>query len=109
MAEKLPAGVTLAMIEARKEVVKKIDSTITLNFPDLLSHVSAKAGAGAEVKDVQAVTLVNLSPSAGVVPTGATDESGQREEKVNSELPGQTDMARGGRVEIHCLARRPKR
>ena len=33
VAEKLPAGATLAMIEVRKEVVRKIDSTVILNFP----------------------------------------------------------------------------
>ena len=46
---------------------------------------------------MRAVTSVILSPSAIMVPMGVTDESGQREEKVNMELPGPTDMAREGR------------
>ena len=52
--------------------------------------MGAKGSVGAEVKSVQAVTPVDLSPRTKVVPMGETDELVQGEEKADLELPGKT-------------------
>ena len=74
LAENLPSGATQETREARKEVVRRIDSSITLKFSDNDVHVGAKASAGAEIKTVQVVTPVDLSPRTKVVLIGVTDE-----------------------------------
>ena len=91
LAENLPSGASQEMREARKEVVRMIDSSIILKFPGSSDvHEGAKASAGAEVKTVQAVTPVDLSLRNKTVPSGVTDEPGQGEEKADLDSSGTT-------------------